>query len=63
MSEKENAPKVEETPKAKAPEANTPKVEETPKAKTPKAKAEKAEKPKKDWKVRFGKLEPVLNRG
>jgi hypothetical protein len=60
MSEEANAPKVEETPKA--PE-QTPKVEETPKAKTPKAKAEKAEKPKKDWKVRFGKLEPVLNRG
>lgn len=44
-------------------EANTPKVEKTPKAKTPKAKAEKAEKPKKDCKLRFGKLEPVLNRG
>lgn len=59
MSEEANAPKVEETPKA---QEQTPK-EETPKAKTPKAKAEKAEKPKKDWKVRFGKLEPVLNRG
>ena len=60
MSEETNVPKAEETPKA--PE-QTPKVEETPKAKTPKAKAEKSEKPKKDWKLRFGKLEPVLNRG
>jgi hypothetical protein len=60
MPEEANAPKVEETPKA---QEQTPKVEETPKAKTPKAKEEKAEKPKKDWKVRFGKLEPVLKRG
>lgn len=60
MSKEANATKVEETPKA---QEQTPKEEGTPKAKTPKAKTQKAEKPKKDWKERFGKLGPLLNRG